>query len=1034
MKKSFSKLSRRNRQRKNRRLAHERLEDRRVLATVSLNTDTGAAGELRTELANAAPGETIDFNLPAGSETITLALGQLEIDKPVTIDGANSAGSGTSITINANNASRVINIDDGDPATQVQVGFSELTISGGNTTGPAPLNGAGIRNLESLSIRSSMISGNFSANNGGGIYSNGNLQLVSTSVNGNGAENRAGGIFGLGIISIAEDSIVSGNVIDTTTGDANGAGALFGAGSSTTIDSSTFSSNTGNTTYIDPVTMDEDNGRGGGIYVSGFADAIPTSITITNSTFDGNRTDGMAGAIQSGIAVTMVIENSTFSNNVAAGDAGAIGSSAFGNLAGASVTIRNSMITGNSAGDDGGGIEAAGGVTMTIEDSVIDGNDAYDRGGGIYANGTADVIDTTLTITGSTFSNNTVADDGGGIHVGSASVFTMDDTDVTGNRAESDGVNTNHGGGVRVAFGSTSPSTGVITNSRITGNFAESDGAGLYAGSAFELTIDNTIFEDNEAGDDAGGITLRTDTNVTITNSTFVNNTAADNAGGVYVFNNSTTSITDSSITGNTAVDFGGGAWVTSGATATFERSTIANNEATNGGGGGADVTAAAVAFVNSTVSGNTTGGLGGGLYLQIDPADPVVYAQSVMGTTITNNSADYGGGIYSGYYANPSVSGAIISGNTATTIGNDVYQPNPNAFSPAFSLIGDNDGNYLTESALDASGNIIGGPTNGVVDAMLGPLQDNGGSTLTHLLQAGSPAIDAGDPAVTSGTDQIGNARVWDSVANAAGGVVDMGSVEYLSQAGVVCDFDSDGNCDLDDIDLLQADVVAGNNSAAFDLNGDGNVDLADRDQWLLDAAVFNGFATPYQTADFNLDRVVDVSDFNIWNGNKFTTSSNFSGGDSNVDGSIDVSDFNIWNTQKFQSADSASRTIDSVKATALYSAFATQEELRAHRDNDEIEIEESADDGFDMAFAQDRERTVDAAQTVVSFAVATAGGVSSESLDTLSNVNFDTDAVREVIFSQVQSNFEIEDSADDRLRISDVVNEIFAEEAEWL
>ena len=31
--------------------------------------------------------------------------------------------------------------------------------------------------------------------------------------------------------------------------------------------------------------------------------------------------------------------------------------------------------------------------------------------------------------------------------------------------------------------------------------------------------------------------------------------------------------------------------------------------------------------------------------------------------------------------------------------------------------------------------------------DPMLGPLQDNGGPTLTHALLTGSPAIDAGDP-----------------------------------------------------------------------------------------------------------------------------------------------------------------------------------------------------------------------------------------------------------------------------------------------
>jgi hypothetical protein len=44
--------------------------------------------------------------------------------------------------------------------------------------------------------------------------------------------------------------------------------------------------------------------------------------------------------------------------------------------------------------------------------------------------------------------------------------------------------------------------------------------------------------------------------------------------------------------------------------------------------------------------------------------------------------------------------------------------------------------------------------------DAMIGPLADNGGPTLTHALLAGSPAIDAGDDLACLATDQRGIAR----------------------------------------------------------------------------------------------------------------------------------------------------------------------------------------------------------------------------------------------------------------------------------
>lgn len=46
------------------------------------------------------------------------------------------------------------------------------------------------------------------------------------------------------------------------------------------------------------------------------------------------------------------------------------------------------------------------------------------------------------------------------------------------------------------------------------------------------------------------------------------------------------------------------------------------------------------------------------------------------------------------------------------------------------------------------------------IIYPMLGPLADNGGPTWTHALLPGSPAIDAGDPALCEATDQRGVAR----------------------------------------------------------------------------------------------------------------------------------------------------------------------------------------------------------------------------------------------------------------------------------
>lgn len=56
----------------------------------------------------------------------------------------------------------------------------------------------------------------------------------------------------------------------------------------------------------------------------------------------------------------------------------------------------------------------------------------------------------------------------------------------------------------------------------------------------------------------------------------------------------------------------------------------------------------------------------------------------------------------------------------------------------------------------------------------------------------------------------------------------------------------------------------------------------------------------------DANGDRVVDGSDFSIWNANKFRTGTDWATGDFNDDGVTDGSDFGIWNTWKFTAYDS--------------------------------------------------------------------------------------------------------------------------------
>ena len=66
---------------------------------------------------------------------------------------------------------------------------------------------------------------------------------------------------------------------------------------------------------------------------------------------------------------------------------------------------------------------------------------------------------------------------------------------------------------------------------------------------------------------------------------------------------------------------------------------------------------------------------------------------------------------------------------------------------------------------------------------------------------------------------------------------------------------------------------------------------------------AIFS-FLTPgisFRFGDANCDGAVDVSDFNIWNSNRFQNGS-WMQGDFNCDGVVDDSDFNIWIENAFQ------------------------------------------------------------------------------------------------------------------------------------
>jgi hypothetical protein len=118
--------------------------------------------------------------------------------------------------------------------------------------------------------------------------------------------------------------------------------------------------------------------------------------------------------------------------------------------------------------------------------------------------------------------------------------------------------------------------------------------------------------------------------------------------------------------------------------------------------------------------------------------------------------------------------------------------------------------------------------------------------------------------------------------------------------------DFDGDGDYACPDVDALVSEIVAGTNSASFDLTSDGLVNRDDLQAWLVEAGAAElPSGNPYIYGDADLDGTVDGVDFIAWNENSFENIPAWCAGDFNADGFVDGLDFIIWNGNRFTSAD---------------------------------------------------------------------------------------------------------------------------------
>lgn len=362
-----------------------------------------------------------------------------------------------------------------------------------------------------------------------------------------------------------------------------------------------------------------------------------------------------------------------------------------------------------SADNSGGGIWNMNGY-LTVSDCIVEGNVAGEGGGGI-AN-----------------------------HVGPA---TINNTIIRNNTTDAPDytADVNYGGGIQ------NTGTMIITDSEVTGNSTNQFGFGGGMANAGLLDVIDTTISGNDApvgggiGSDYAGTTSGDAWIATVTNSAIVDNHADSNGGGISnsgggILNpgtDVTTILIDSLVSGNTADGDGGGIHNDAGVVE-VHRTTVRDNFADGGGSGGGILNGSGYTWMtgnlivsNSTLSGN--GATYGGGITNLDRGATVI-----SDTTVSNNISFSGGGIDNGGFDSSTVTAknTIIAGNDSLALGSE--DCSGAVTSLGYNLVGDGTG-----CPADGVGDIL------TIDPLLSPLLDFGGSTETHALLPGSPAINAG-------------------------------------------------------------------------------------------------------------------------------------------------------------------------------------------------------------------------------------------------------------------------------------------------
>ncbi|MEZ4594718.1 MAG: choice-of-anchor Q domain-containing protein [Chloroflexota bacterium] len=471
-----------------------------TFSDISDNDCNDGTCSLRDAVTLASSGDTI--NLPAGTYLLSAGLGQLVIDRSITLSGQGAAASST--IIDGGSAIRLFQISSGT------VTLSNLTLQNGQ---PASGNGGAILasgfaniTLDNVIVRHSTTTGS-----GGAIFAeNGTLNVINGSqIVGNTAVSipnaTGGGIY----LNKAAMTLVDSTIADNQANYGGGI-RLNQASSSLAITNSQLLRNQGLAT----------NAFTGGAIHTGSGEAIMYSGLIS-----GNLAYRGAGVL---------VENGRFTLNggTITDNESTYGGGAYVVQANALLTLNGGSLSGNrsTAGAFGGG------GLYIFYGSVVQNGGEINNNSANYFGGAMEVRFGSFTMNGGTIAYNSAKNLGGGIYNAEGSLI-INGGSLSGNSSLV--------GGGAIATGATSQNQ--ISHAVIYSNSSSQGGGGIL--NAGTLTLTNVTLSDNQANSGGG---LQNSGSVSLNNVTIWGNTAVSNGGGSHS-NGGTLTLGNTILAGNSA-------------------------------------------------------------------------------------------------------------------------------------------------------------------------------------------------------------------------------------------------------------------------------------------------------------------------------------------------------------------------------------------------------------------------------------------------------------------------------------------------